>query len=859
MAQDVGDWLDGLELGKYAEAFAENGVDLRALPHLSEDDLKELGVLLGHRRILLAAIASLHDLEGTRQAEEPASEPSLRSEAERRQLTVMFCDLVGSTELSGRLDPEDLRDVMRRYQDAVSGVVARYEGHVAKFLGDGVLAYFGWPQAHEDQAERSVRAGLDATAAVKGVKLDGQESLRARVGIATGQVVVGDLVGDATSDLEAVTGETPNLAARLQGIAEPGQVVIGASTLLLIGDTFDFKDLGTHELKGFAEPVAAWQVTGESAAESRFEAAHPGALTQLVGREHELGLLRRAWEQSQAGIGQVVLICGEPGIGKSRLVDALATQLRAEGCTRIPLGCSPYHTNSAFYPLIAHLERHLRWQREDSAEVKLAKLEEAFQGFSLALDEVIPLFAALLSLPLAEDRYPPLNLTPQQQKQQTLDAVVAWTLEEAERRPVLQVWEDLHWIDPSTLELLTMEIDQAPTAPILNVLTFRPDFMPPWPQRSHMTTLTLNRLERPEVEALIAQQASGKALPGEVVEYIDGKTDGVPLYVEELTKAILEADFLREQEDGYVLTGPLSDVTIPATLQDSLMARLDRLPTIREVAQLGAVLGREFSYEMLQSIASMNETDLQQGLERLVDAELLYQRGRPPRARYIFKHALVQDAAYQALLKRKRQDYHRQAAEMLETRFPEIVQTQPELVAHHYTEAGLAEQAVKHWYEAGQQALQRSANLEAIGHLRKALEVLMTLPESAERDRQELALQTTLGPALMATQGYAAPEVGEAYVRAHELCERVGDTKELFIARWGLFAHRLFRAEHHTCLTMAQQLIDLAENLPESEYLLVAKLTLGVSHIFVGELQTAREPGRSSSRWIFEHIQFFAL
>ena len=844
MARDIGQWLDGLGLAKYTSVFAEQEIGLSDARELTEADLKEMGLPIGPRRRLLRAIAELAAQTPVSEASEVA-EASVVSpapaEAEHRQLTLMFCDLVGSTELSRRLDPEDLREVMRRYQDTVAGVVARFEGHVAKFLGDGALAYFGWPRAYEDQAERAVRSGLAAVEMVGNLKTEDGQALAARVGIATGRVIIGDIVGEAATEKDAVVGETPNLAARLQELASPGQVVIGSTTRLLIGEAFDLTDLGSHEIKGFGDPVAVWRVVGQSAVESRFEAAHPGALTRFVGRAPELGLLRRAWQQSQAGVGQVVLISGEPGIGKSRLVDALSAELGDESYTRITLGCSPYHTNSALYPLIVHLERVLGWEREDSADARLAKLERVLQNFSLPLDEVIPLFAALLTLPLPDDRFPSLNLTPQQQKQQTLDAVVAWLLEEAERRPVLQVWEDLHWADPSTIELLGLVIEQAPTAPILDVLTFRPEFTPPWPQRTHMTPLTLNRLERPEVEALIGQHTGGKALPEEVVEHIVGKTDGVPLFVEELTKAILEADFLREQDDGYQLTGPLSGVTIPATLQDSLMARLDRLPTIREVAQLGAVLGREFAYEMVKAIGSIEETALQKGLDGLVAAELLYQRGRPPRAKYIFKHALVQDAAYQSLLKRTRQYYHRQVAELLESRFPEIVQSQQELVAHHYTEAGLAEQAVEHWYKAGQQALQRSANPEAVGHLQKGLKVLMTLPRSAARDRQELALQTTQGPALMATKGYAAPEVGEAYVRARELCELVGETEELFTVLWGLWLYRLVRAEHHTSLAMAQQLIELAENLPESEYLLEANLALGVSFLMIGELQTARE------------------
>ncbi|MCH8999287.1 MAG: AAA family ATPase [Proteobacteria bacterium] len=772
---------------------------------------------------------------------EDAAPAPLAPKVERRQLTVMFCDLVGSTELSRRLDPEDLREVMRRYQDAAAGVVARFEGHVAKFLGDGVLAFFGWPRAYEDQAERAVRSGLAAVEAVANLKTEDGQALEARVGIATGQVVIGDIVGEAATEADAVAGETPNLAARLQGLAAPGQVVIGATTRLLIGEALDLEDIGTHRLKGFAEPVAAWRVLGESTAETRFEAAHPGTLTKFVGREHELGLLKRAWQQSQAGVGQVVVISGEPGIGKSRLVDALSAELGDKGYTRITIGCSPYHTNSALFPLIVHLERVLRWQREDGADVKLAKLEEALQDFSLPLDEAIPLFASLLSLPLPEDRYPPITVTPQQQKQQTLDAIVAWLLEEAERQPVLQVWEDLHWADPSTLELLTLEIEQAPTAPILNVLTFRPEFAPPWPQRSHMTPLTLNRLERPEVEALIMQHAGGKALPGEVVEHIVGKTDGVPLYVEELTKAILEADFLRERDGSYELTGPLSGVAIPATLQDSLMARLDRLPGIREVAQLGAVLGREFAYEMVQAIASFDETTLQEGLDRLVDAELLYRRGRPPRAKYIFKHALVQDAAYQSLLKRTRQYHHRQVAELLESRFPEIVQTQPELLAHHFTEAGLAGESVPYWYKAGQQAIERSANLEAIAHLTRGRALLTEQPANVERDAQELDFCLALGPALMSTKGLAAPEAEEVYLRARQLCQSVDQAALSFQATWGLWLVYQQRGQIDLAQSAADEVLSLAERQRENvDYLLQAHHAAWTTQLFIGNISASQ-------------------
>jgi predicted ATPase/class 3 adenylate cyclase len=849
MASTIRKWLESFELGQYAETFEDNDLDLTLVVDLSDADLRDLGVVsMGHRKRLLRAIEALRTAAveepfalGTAETEAGEEAVAAAPQAERRQLTVMFCDLVGSTELSSRLDPEDLREVMRRYQDTVAGVVTRFEGHVAKFLGDGVLAFFGWPRAYEDQAERAVRSGLAAAAAVASLKTEDGQTLEARVGIATGQVVIGDIVGEGASEADAVAGETPNLAARLLEVASPGQVVIGTTTRLLIGEALDLEDLRTYQLKGFAEPVPAWRVIGDTAAERPFQAVHPDALTRLVGREPELALLRRAWEQSQAGIGQVVLISGEPGIGKSRLMDALGVQLKDERNTRITLGCSPYHTNSALYPLIVHLERALRWQREDDAEVKLAKLEKELQGFSLDPAEVIPLYAPLLSLPLPEDRYPPLELTPQEQKQRTLDAIVAWLMEEAERRPVLQVWEDLHWADPSTLELLTLEIEQAPTAPILNVLTFRPDFQPPWPQRSHMTPLTLNRLERPEVEALIGLQAGGKVLPEEVIEHIVSKTDGVPLYIEELTKTILEADFLRERNGSWELTGELSEVTIPATLQDSLMARLDRLPMIREVAQLGAVLGREFAYEMVQAIVSIEESMLQEGLAQLVDAELLYQRGRPPRAKYIFKHALVQDAAYQSLLKRTRRYYHRQVAELIEARFPETVQAQPELVAHHYTEARLPVKSVPYWYKAGQQAIERSANLEAIAHLTRGRALLAEQPASAERAAQELDYCLALGPALMSTKGLAAPEAEEVYLHARQLCQSVDQAALSFQAAWGLWLVYQQRGQIDMAQSATDEVLSLAERQRENvDYLLQAHHAAWTTQLFVGNISESR-------------------
>ena len=768
---------------------------------------------------------------------------STTSSGERRQLTVMFCDLVGSTELSTRFDPEDLQDIIRGFQDLCAKVVAEFDGYIAEYMGDGVLIYFGYPQAHEKDAERAVRTALAIIDAMPelGATLSAAPNidLAVRIGIDTGLVVVGEVVGEGSAEEKTVVGETPNVAARLQALAMPNAVVIGSVTHDLAGGVLECDDLGTHRLKGIADPVHAWRVLGLSDAEASMTSAAPGS-GFLVGRDEEVGLLLRRWEQSKERHGQAVFINGEPGIGKSTLVETISARVKQEGFTRIAYRCSPYHTNSVLYPVVEQFRRLLRWDSDDSAETKFEKLEEVLGAYSQPPAESVPLLAAIMSLPIPEDRYPSLGLTPQQQKQQTLDTLVALALEESERRPTMVLWEDLHWADASTLEYIGLLIDQSPTAAQFIVLTFRPDFVPPWPMRSHMTPITLNRLERPLIEALVRLLAGRKELPPEVLTHVVTKTDGVPLYVEELTKMILESNMLREESDRFVLTGPLSSVAILATLQESLMARLDRLPILREVAQLGAVLGREFAYEMLHGLADVEEQVLLEGLSQLVESELLYQRGRPPRSKYIFKHALVQDAAYQSLLKRTRQKQHEQVAEMLASRFPEIAETEPELLAHHYTAAGRGEPAVGLWLQAGQRAVRRFANQEAIAHLNKGLEVLETLPETPERNRQELVLQTTLGPPLQAIKGYASPEVAAAFGRARELCQDVGETKELFPVLWGLWLFYLVRAEHTIAADLAGQLIELAETIDDTTLIVEAQPARGVSAVLMGELEEAR-------------------
>ena len=772
----------------------------------------------------------------------PAAEPRA-PEAERRQLTVMFCDLVESTNLSARLDPEDLREVVRSYQETAADVIQGFDGHIAQYLGDGLLVYFGYPQAHEDDAHRAVRAALgivEATGTLNS-RLESQYGvqLAVRLGIHTGPVVVGEMGGGGRHEQLAL-GETPNIAARIERLAEPNTVVISAMTKRLVEGAFVLEDLGSHRLKGVPEPIAVAQVLNPIVVQSDEEEVGTGIVTPLVGRDEEIGLLLRRWEQSKEGFGQVVLINGEAGIGKSALADVLREHVAKEGYTRATYHCSPYHTNSALYPVTTHLQRLWRWEREDTPTEKLDKMEEVLRSTSLPLKEVVPLFASLFSLPLPEERYPPLGLTPQQEKQQTQDALAAWLLEEAERQPMLAVYEDLHWADPSTLENIALLVEQVPTVPMLIVLIFRPQFVPPWPNRSHMTPITLNRLERPQVEAMITQLGAGKALPAEVVQHIVARTDGVPLYVEELTKMLLESDLLLEKADHYALAGELSGVAIPATLQDSLMARLDRLPMVREVAQLGAVLGREFAYEMLRALASVEESTLQDRLGQLVGAELLYQRGRPPRAKYMFKHALIQDAAYASLLKRTRQQYHQQIAQMLEAEFPETVEAEPELVAHHYTEAGLNEQAVGYWLQAGKRAFQRSANVEAMNHLTKGLEVLMTLPDTVERARQELDLQITLGSVFVAVKGFASSDTECAFVRARELCQQVGETPPLFPVLCGLLRFHMVRAELQAMRELAEQLFNLAQRAQDPALLLEAHRAMGQTMYWLGELTPAR-------------------
>jgi class 3 adenylate cyclase/predicted ATPase len=835
----IAEWLASIGLGEYSQCFAENAIDLSVVPDLTEQDLKDLGVFLGHRRKMLRAIA---DMKGSVLATPlPGPKPVPRTDAERRQLTIMCCDLVGSSELAVRLDPEDLRQVIGAYHTCIKEIIARYQGTIARYMGDGVLAYFGYPQAHEDDAEQATRAGLALVEAVAGVQTDIGTELHVRVGIATGTVVVGDLIGEDAAREEAVVGETPNLAARLQAQAEPDTVLIAGTTRSLLGELFEYRMLGKVPVKGSGDPVPVWQVTGTSAVDSRFEALHGTNLTPLVGREPEIALLLERWERAKEGDGQVVLLSGEPGIGKSRIVQELRGRLSDELYTRVSHYCSPYHTSSPLYPVIALLERAAGFDRTDTADAKLDKLEALLAPSATDVQEATRLLAAVLAIP-ADHRYPPLALTPQRQKQRTLELLVEQLAGLAGQRPVLAVYEDAHWIDPSTFELLGLVIQRVQRLPALVLITFRPEFVPPWTSHAHVTRLSLSRLTRRHGSDIALRVTGGRVLPAEVLEQIVSRTDGVPLFIEELTKAVVESGLLQDAGGRLELTGPLPPRAIPTTLYDSLMARLDRFAPVKEVAQIGAVFGREFSYQLLAAVIDIPAAQLDQALGQLVASELVFQRGTPPEAMYSFKHALVQDTAYQSLLRSKRHQLHAKIARMMEERFPEIAEARPELLAHHFTEAGLASQAIVYRQRAGERDLERSAYAEAISQLKQGLELLEALPDRPERVRQELSLRLALGSALTATRGYADPEVGDAYLQARELCRELGEAPpQLFPALHGLYRFYHVRGQLQAAREPGEQLLKMAVSVQDSGLFVEAHRALGVPLFWLGDVTRALE------------------
>ena len=703
------------------------------------------------------------------------------ADGERRRLSVMFCDLVDATMLSGQLDPEEYREVLRAYQSTCAEVIHQFNGFIAQHLGDALLVYFGYPQTHENEARRAINVGLGMLEAVQTLnqRLEHKKGIRLaiRVGIHTGLTVIGDIGEGAKHEILAI-GEAPNIASRIQSVAASDTVAISADTHRLVESYFKVQDLGFHTLKGVAAPMKVYRVLQKRDPQSRLKIASARSLMPLVGREQEIELLLDRWEQVKAGQGQVVLLSGEGGIGKSRLVQEFKEQITDDKHVRFDCRSSPYFQNSALYPVIE------LWEQVSAAAAaaseKFDSLEQFLGQDVPVIEKIVPSSSALLSPPIAEERYPPLSISPRQQRQKTLETIVAALLKQAEQHPVLFILEDLQWTDPSTIELLILLIDQASTAAFYLLLTCRPTFQPPWGSQKHLSSIDLNRLSRNQIKRMAERVAGGKSLPAVVLQQIVEKTDGVPLFVEETTKAVVESDVLEEQDRHYELTGAFSALAIPATLNDSLMSRLDRLGSAKNIAQLGAVIGRDFSYKVLQAVLKSDEKTLQRELTRLVEAELLYQDGLPPAATYTFKHALIQEAAYQSLLKSSRQLHHRDTARVLETQSADRVASEPELLAHHYTEAGLPERAIDYWLKAGEQAIQRSANIEAISHLNKGLSLFKVLPDTSRLARRELDLQTTLGPALIAVKGYAAKEVETVYERAHKLCQRVGDDPQRY-------------------------------------------------------------------------------
>jgi class 3 adenylate cyclase len=837
---DLGTWLRKLGLERYEQAFRDNDIGMDLLSTLSADDLREMGISsLGHRKQLLTAIAALASAAN---ANPPKSAliPAPPPYAERRQLTMMFVDLVGSTALASKLDPEDMREVIRIYQNAVAGEVVRFEGHVAKFMGDGVLAYFGWPRAHEGEAERAVRAGLAIAETVPKIAALGTAQLGVRVGIATGLVVVGDLVGEGAAQEEAVVGETPNLAARLQTLAGAGGVVVAEGTRRLLGGLFDLVDLGAHELKGFAAPVRAWRAVDESRTESRFEALHGLQLSPLVGREQELALLLDRWQRAKSGEGQVVLLSGEPGIGKSRIALALRERLGSDAGISVRYHGSPYHTNTALFPVIDQLERASGFARGDTPEVRLAKLEALLGNAATGSRSAVLLIAEHLAIPTG-NRFPALELAAEQKKAQTFHVLLAQIEGLAAKKPLVMTIEDAHWFDPTSLDLFDLIVDRIDRLPVLLVVTFRPEFVPRWTERSHVTLLTLNRLGRNEGAALVRHLAGGKPLPAEVQAHLLAKTEGVPLFVEEMTKAVLESGLLRDAGEQYELAGERESLVIPSTLQDSLMARLDRLAQVKHVAQVAAVIGRGFSFDLLMAVAGLTEDELRLALDKLIASALIFRRGAPPEVAYSFKHALIQDAAYQSLLKSRRQQLHAQIAVVLEERFSKVVETEPELLARHYTEARLAEPAIRHWLRAAQLASRRSANRETIAHCQKALALIAQLPETPERDRLELELRVALGPAMMVVKGFAAHEVGDVYARARELCREVGQPPQIFAVLYGLWANHLFKSQLEMARKLATEMLALAQGQSDAALLLQGHHANWTTFLILADLPTCLE------------------
>jgi predicted ATPase/class 3 adenylate cyclase len=829
---EIRTWLRSLGLGQHEAVFIANAIDCDVLPQLTETDFEKIGIPLGDRKRLLNAINALPSVTGN------AAVPQY---AERRHLTVMICDLVDSTALAARLDPEDMGAVIDAYHAACARITRSFDGFLADFRGDGILAYFGYPIAHEDDPERTVRAALDIITAVARLETRAGEALAVRIGIATGMVVVGDLGGEGKLREHSVVGGAPNIAARVQALVEPNTVVVADSTRRLLGGLFNLRDLGAHQLKGISEPVRAWVVQGLSGSGSRFEAVRPAELAHLIGRDSELEFLLQRQRLASRGEGQIVLISGEPGIGKSRLAAALAERAaKHQSHSQFRYQCSPYHANSALHPVVEQLERSAGFKADDTAEMRLAKMEALLALNVPQVQTVAPLFAALLSIP-SGDRYPKMQLSPAQQRRRTLAALLDQFESRSREQPMLLIIEDVQWADDTTIELLNLVVERARQLPILALVTFRPEFEPPWTGLANVGSLSLGRLNPDNVRGVATQVANGRALPADVMNQIVTKTDGNPLFVEELTKAVLEAGILIEHQDSYQLEGQLPPFAIPETLHDSLMARLDRLHSVKEIAQIGATIGRDFSYSLMRAVVSQDETRLQHSLAELEETGLIFRQGDLPDAIYSFKHALVRDAAYQSLLKRRRRQLHGQIARVLEQEFKDAVVNDPEIVAHHFTEAGMLERATDYWLKAGKRALGRSSNAEAVKHLTRGMELCEQLPSSPHRDRKELDFYLALGPAVAATEGDAAPETSRVFSKARALLGGSASLEERMTILWGNYLAHFMRAEYSAALEDARHCLALAAEYEHTGVSVLATRFIGQSLHFTGAFADARE------------------
>ena len=844
-AGDLKGWLAGIGLGQYSDLFTEHRLDLDVMSDLTEADLAALGLPLGDRKRLQRAISSLSASDST---EAPAkavrSPPRTEIGAERRQLTTMFCDMVDSTSLSSQFDPEDVRDMIASFRETCVRVVKHYEGFAARFVGDGILVYFGYPNAHEDDAERAVRAGLEIVrmlSTTRAIEPRGAPSHApaVRIGIATGLVVVGDLVGQGVEERDSAVGETVNLAARLQGLAPSNGVVISSSTRSLLKGKFDYRNLGDHELKGIPGRTEVWHVVRPSRVETRFAAAMGSRLTPLVNRNDEISLLLGRWQQAKAGDGQVVVLFGEPGIGKSRIVQEIFERIAGDRHGHVSFQCSPYYSSTAFHPFIEQLKFALGLDRDDASASSLTSLERAIAAARGEVEQVTPLFAALLSIPTG-DRYPPLDLSPQQQKDAIVSALVNHLLGLARERPLVIAFEDAHWIDPTSREVVDLLMEKVENTPILVAMTCRSEFQPSWSARSHITTLVLNRLSRQLRTTLVERVAGSREMPKEVVEDIIVKTDGVPLFVEELTKAVLESDLLTERHGRYVLSGSWRQLAIPATLMDSLMARLDRMGPFKRVAQIGATIGRQFSYEMLNAVASLPAEQIEAALDRLEEAGLIVRLGQPPDALYSFKHVLIQDAAHASLLRSERRRLHARIASVLARKYPERTEREPELLAYHLTESDQSEPAASSWLKAGKQAAMLGAYLEAIGHLRRGLAVVQASLEMPNRDQMELELRVALGNALIAAKGYGTQEVEDNFTRALEFGRQLDDEDKVLAAIRGLWMRHFIRADLAKAHSLSAELLKFARRERPSGLLSKQTLYLVEAHRSIGQTMLYR-------------------